>query len=92
MMQGWQKADPPPLRKLPVEANIPQLLSKVGQLPTSNKLDIAIGDLALIAFYFLLVSASIQSKAPAITQNKQCNSPSRMLPSSNVTQLELYNN
>ncbi len=54
MMQGWRKADPLTLKKLPVETDAPKLLSKVGQLPMSNKLDIAIGDLTHIAFYYLL--------------------------------------
>ena len=54
MLDGWRKQDPPTIKKLPVEADVPELLSTVGALPTANQLDQAIGDLALIAFYFLL--------------------------------------
>ena len=54
MMEGWKKTDPPTIKKLPVEADVPELLSHIGSLPFSNELDRAIGDLALIAFYYLL--------------------------------------
>ena len=54
MLDGWRKLDPPTIKKLPVEADVPELLSTVGAMPTANQLDSAIGDLALIAFYFLL--------------------------------------
>jgi hypothetical protein len=90
MMQGWRKADPPTLKKLPVEANVPKLLSKVG-LP--NELNIAIGGLALIAFYFLLCVGEYTIKSTRNKNSKQTvQSLSRVSPSSNVTQLEIYNN
>jgi len=54
MIQGWKKEDPPTLKKLPVEADIPELLSSIGMLSSANELDKTIGDLALIAFYYLL--------------------------------------
>ena len=54
MIEGWRKEDPPTIKKLPVEADVPELLSHVGSLTTANALDKAIGDLALIAFYYLL--------------------------------------
>jgi hypothetical protein len=54
ILQGWKSQDPPVLGKLPIEVDIPEFLSIVGHLPQSNALDQAIGDLALIAFYYLL--------------------------------------
>jgi hypothetical protein len=54
MMTGWKNDDPPTLKKLPVEADVPELLSQLGTAPTANELDKAIGDLSLIAFYYLL--------------------------------------
>ena len=51
---GWRKDDPPTIKKLPVEADVPELLSHIGSRPTANELDRAIGDLSLIAFYYLL--------------------------------------
>ena len=54
MLEGWRKEDPITLKKLPVESDVPELLSHIGSLATANQLDKAIGDLALIAFYYLL--------------------------------------
>ena len=54
MLQGWKKEDPPVIKKLPVEVDIPEYLATIGELPTATVLDKAVGDLTLIAFYFLL--------------------------------------
>jgi hypothetical protein len=54
MIYGWRKHDPPTLKKLPVEVDIPELLVNVGLSPGANELDKAIGDLSIIAFYYLL--------------------------------------
>ena len=54
MLDGWRKQDPPTMKKLPVEADVPELLSTIGSAPHANELDKAIGDLSLIAFYYLL--------------------------------------
>ena len=53
MMAGWKKQDPPTIKKLPVAIDVPEFLSAVGAM-TTNELDRAIGDLVLIAFYYLL--------------------------------------
>jgi hypothetical protein len=54
MLEGWRKNDPMTIKKLPVEADVPEFLSQIGTLHNANQLDKAIGDLALIAFYYLL--------------------------------------
>ena len=54
MLEGWRKSDPPTVKKLPVAIDIPELLAEVGRDPAANELDKAIGDLVLIAFYYLL--------------------------------------
>ena len=54
IMDGWKKDDPPLIKKLPVEADVPELLSSIGHMPLANALDKAVGDLTLIAFYYLL--------------------------------------
>ncbi len=54
MLTGWKKVDPPPIKKLPVAIDVPELLSAVGLSPGANELDKAIGDLTLVAFYYLL--------------------------------------
>ena len=54
MCAGWKKNDLPTIKKLPVAIDIPEMLSSVGHMKDANELDKAIGDLALIAFYYLL--------------------------------------
>ena len=54
MLDGMRRDDPPTLKKLPVEADVPQFLVSLGRTATASPLDHAIGDLATIAFYYLL--------------------------------------
>jgi hypothetical protein len=54
ILQGWKAQDPPVVGKLPIEVDIPEFLSRLGNLPHANELDQTIGDLTLIAFYYLL--------------------------------------
>ena len=54
MLAGWKKLDPPTVKKLPVAIDIPELLVKFGHASHSNELDRAIGDLVIVAFYYLL--------------------------------------
>jgi hypothetical protein len=54
MLNGYTKADPPTQKKLPVEADVPKLLVEMGYGKTGSTLAQAVGDLALIAFYYLL--------------------------------------
>ena len=46
--------DPPTQKKLPVEADVPEFLSQVGGNCNAHPLTQAVGDLALIGFYYLL--------------------------------------
>ena len=39
MLEGWQKTDPPTTKKLPVEADVPELLSNIGTQQSTNELD-----------------------------------------------------
>jgi hypothetical protein len=54
MLDGYTKADPPTQKKLPVEADVPELLVEMGYGKTGSTLSQAAGDLSLIAFYYLL--------------------------------------
>jgi hypothetical protein len=54
MLDGFRKADPPTTKQLPVEADVPEYLVQLGLDPEARELDRAIGDLAMIAFYYLL--------------------------------------
>ncbi len=60
MLDGFYKADPPTTKQLPVEADVPEYLVKLGQDPEAREVDRAIGDLTMIAFYYLLRIVSIQ--------------------------------
>ncbi len=51
---GWCKEDPPTTKQLPVEANVLELLAEKGCGGSVTELERAIGDLSLIAFYYLL--------------------------------------
>ncbi len=50
----WHKEDPPTTKQLPVEADVPELLAEKGCNGSATELERAIGDLSLIAFYYLL--------------------------------------
>jgi hypothetical protein len=54
MLDGWRKTDGRVLKKLPVEADVPEFLVKLGLQVGASAKDKAVGDLSLIAFYYLL--------------------------------------
>jgi hypothetical protein len=54
MIDGYTKADPPTTKMLPVEADVPKLLVKMGYGQSGSSHMQAVGDLSLIAFYYLL--------------------------------------
>ncbi len=54
IFDGWRKEDPPTSKQLPVKADVPKLLAEHGHDGCAHKLDRAIRDLTLIAFYYLL--------------------------------------
>ena len=54
MYDGWRKEDPPTVKMLPVEADVPELLVTRGLGTRATALEMAVGDLVMIAFYYLL--------------------------------------
>ena len=54
MLAGWGKEDPATPKKLPVEADAPELLVKEGLCPGATQRSKAIGDQTLMAWYYLL--------------------------------------
>ena len=54
MMDGWRKHDPATQKKLPVDADVPEFIATTGRYSEASLLLRAIGDLCLIAFYYLL--------------------------------------
>ena len=54
MLSGFRKVDPPTMKKMPIEVDMSELLVKAGMDGTATEFTKAVGDLALIAFYYLL--------------------------------------
>ncbi len=71
MLDGFQKADPPTTKQLPVEADVPEFLVQLGLSPGARKLDHAINNLTMIAFIFCYVLVSIPPKELKIIQSRQ---------------------
>mmetsp|Transcript_12197 Transcript_12197/g.20083 ORF Transcript_12197/g.20083 Transcript_12197/m.20083 type:complete len:482 (+) Transcript_12197:2086-3531(+) len=70
MFDGWRKEDPPTEKKLPVEADVPEFLADIGRQAHATPLQKAVGDLALIAFYYLLRIGEYTGK-PSRNETKQ---------------------
>jgi hypothetical protein len=54
MIEGYTKEDPPTRKMLPVESDVPELLVEMGYNDSGTAHTRAVGDLVLIAFYYLL--------------------------------------
>ena len=54
ILDSYRNADPPTEKKLPVEADVPELLFDMGYGSNGTVLGKTVGDLTLIAFYYLL--------------------------------------
>jgi len=54
MLDGFRKEDPPTMKKLPIEVDIPEYISLCSLRPTASEKDRAVADLITIAFYYLL--------------------------------------
>ena len=63
MFAGWAKDDPPTMKKLPIEVDIPNYVAHTNYLPGTSYGDQAVGDLVLIAFYYLLRVGEYTMKA-----------------------------
>jgi hypothetical protein len=79
---GWQKEDPATTKQLPVEADVPNLLADRGRRALATEQDRAVGDLTLIAFYYLLWIGEYtikgnQNETKQTVQFKRCNSNRR---------------
>jgi hypothetical protein len=70
-MDGWKKEDPPTRKKLPVEVDLPEHITTIGLRKGASQLAQAVGDLVLIAFYFLLRVGEYTTKGKADKKTKQ---------------------
>ena len=70
MFEGWRKDDGPTEKKLPVEVDVPEFLANLGRMVAATGLQVAVGDLTLIAFYYLLRVGEYTGK-PTRNETKQ---------------------
>jgi hypothetical protein len=70
MLDSFQKVNPPSTKQLPVEADVPKYLVNLGNELEARELDHAIGNLVMIAFYYLLRIGEDTTKA-ACNNSKQ---------------------
>jgi len=54
LLDGYRIVDPPTEKKLPIEADVPELLFELGYGPSGTTWGKAVGDLTLISFNYLL--------------------------------------
>jgi hypothetical protein len=54
MLDGYRKEDPATIKKLPVQADVPELLVSTAYEGGGTEMDKAAADLTMIAFYYLL--------------------------------------
>ena len=54
IMEGWRKEDPPTKKQLPVEIDEQEFLAQLGLEKYATEMVKAVGDCAIIAFYYLL--------------------------------------
>ena len=54
MIDGFNKEDPPTMKKLPVEVDVPEFLGEASRRDGASELDKAVADSVFIAFYYLL--------------------------------------
>ena len=52
MMEGWRKEDPTTKKKLPVGIDVPEFLAELGMVKDATEMVKAVGDCAIIAFYY----------------------------------------
>ena len=54
MMDGMRKQDPPTIKKLPVEADVPKFLAEAGRSKNATENERAVVDWGLVVYYYLL--------------------------------------
>ncbi len=63
VLDEYRKEDPVLLKELPLEADIPEFLVNTGYAPEGSDLNKAIGDLSLIAYYYLVCVREYTTKS-----------------------------
>ena len=52
--EGWRKEDQPTKKKIPVGIDVPEFLEELGMAKNATEMEKAVGDCAVINFYYLL--------------------------------------
>ena len=73
-MEGWRKGGPPTKKKCPVVMYVPEFLEELGMAKDANEIVKAVGDLAVIAFYYSLRFGGYTVKNKETRQSKWCSS------------------
>ena len=73
MLDGWRREDPPTVKKLPIEVDIPEWLVEQGMDRDASEADRAVGDYSLIGYYYLLRVGeyTVKGAGGTETQTKQ---------------------
>ena len=73
MLNSFQKNDPPVKKMLPVEVGLPKLICLYGLNLLASEWEKSVGDLSLIAFYYILRQGEycVKSTAPDKKQTVQ---------------------
>jgi len=90
MLDGFRKADPPTTKQLPVEADVPEYLVNLGQDSDARELDRAVGDLVMIAFYYLLWIGEYTTKSTRNNSKQTEEFKLGVSPSSRRTSRAIY--
>ena len=69
-LDGYQKANPPTYKMLPVEADVPEYLACIGSASGSSEMPKAVGNHALITYYYILCMGGYTVKS-ACNSTKQ---------------------
>jgi hypothetical protein len=82
MLDEYRKVDPPTWKKLPVQADDPELLVKMVHQARTPQCQKATPHLIGITFYYHLRVGEYAARAQKTIQSKPCSSSMRMLASS----------
>ena len=63
MLDGWRQEDPATKKKLPVEVDVPEFMVELGRAKNTTELTKGKGDLALVAYYYILRVGEYTKKA-----------------------------
>ncbi len=71
MIYGMSKENPPTMKKLPVEVDVPEYIAKAGRDQVASPLTVVVGDLTFIAFYYLLCIGEYMVKGESNKSNQK---------------------